>query len=99
MRYNYQTKGVCSRTISFDIEDGIISNVKFDGGCNGNLKAISRLVDGKKAEEIFGGIDACKLRSSMTLFDAVCPNDVFAKVLDVFFSGVRDSRTLNLIKG
>ena len=52
MRYNYQTKGVCSRTISFDIEDGIISNVKFDGGCNGNLKAISRLVDGKKAEEI-----------------------------------------------
>lgn len=54
---------------------------------------------GRKAEEIFGGIDACKLKSSMTLFDAVCPNDVFAKVLDVFFSGVRDSRTLNLIKG
>ena len=52
MRYNYQTKGVCSRTISFDIENGIISNVKFEGGCNGNLKAISRLVDGKNAEEI-----------------------------------------------
>ena len=52
MRYNYQTKGVCSRTISFDIENGIISNVKFEGGCHGNLKAISRLVDGKKAEEI-----------------------------------------------
>ena len=52
MRYNYQTKGVCSRTISFDVENGIISNVKFEGGCNGNLKAISRLVDGKNAEEI-----------------------------------------------
>ena len=52
MRYNYQTKGVCSRTISFDIENGIISNVEFQGGCNGNLKAISRLVNGKRAEEI-----------------------------------------------
>ena len=53
----------------------------------------------KKAEDVLGDIDACKLKSSMTLFNAVCPNDVFAKVLDVFFSGVRDSRTLNLIKG
>ena len=52
MRYNYQTKGVCSRLISFDIENGIISNVEFQGGCHGNLKAISRLVNGKNAEEI-----------------------------------------------
>ena len=53
MRYNYKTKGVCSRLISFDIdENGIISDVEFMGGCNGNLKAISRLVEGKKASEI-----------------------------------------------
>ena len=52
MKYHYQTKGVCSRLISFDIENGIISNVEFMGGCNGNLKAISRLIEGKNASEI-----------------------------------------------
>ena len=52
MRYNYKPKGVCSRLISFDIENGIISDVEFMGGCNGNLKAISRLVEGKNAAEI-----------------------------------------------
>lgn len=38
--------------ISFDIDNGIIGNVEFTGGCNGNLKAIARLVEGKNAEEI-----------------------------------------------
>ena len=52
MKYTYRTKGTCSREISFDMEDGIISNVKFEGGCNGNLKAIAKLVDGKDAKEI-----------------------------------------------
>ncbi len=52
MRYTYKTKGTCSREISFDLDDGIITNVKFDGGCNGNLKAISILVEGKDAKEI-----------------------------------------------
>ena len=46
MRYTYKTKDVCSREISFDIEDGVITNVSFLGGCNGNLKAVSKLVDG-----------------------------------------------------
>ena len=52
MHYDYKTKNVCSRKVSFDIENGIISNVEFQGGCNGNLKAISRLVNGKNASEI-----------------------------------------------
>ncbi len=52
MRYNYRTNGVCAMQISFDIEDNIVSNIEFLGGCNGNLKAISRLVDGWTAEEI-----------------------------------------------
>lgn len=46
MRYTYKTQGVCSREISFDINDGVISNVSFVGGCNGNLKAVSKLVEG-----------------------------------------------------
>jgi len=52
MRYTYKTKGVCSSQISFDINEGIISNVSFIGGCNGNLKAVSKLVDGLTVDEI-----------------------------------------------
>lgn len=52
MKYEYTPKGVCARKITFDVEDGKISNVEFTGGCNGNLKAISKLVDGKDAKEI-----------------------------------------------
>lgn len=51
--YSYKTSGVCARTINFDIDDnGIITAVEFDGGCNGNQTGISRLVVGKPAEEI-----------------------------------------------
>lgn len=53
MRYSYKTHGVCSSEISFDIsEDGTVTNVKFQGGCNGNLKAIARLVEGWKYSDI-----------------------------------------------
>ena len=50
------------------------------------------------AYEVFGGIDGMKLRSSMTLFDIVSPNDIFARVLDKYFNGQRDHRTLTLIQ-
>lgn len=53
MQHTYKTSGTCSAAISFDkADDGTITNVKFTGGCNGNLKAISKLVDGMKAEKI-----------------------------------------------
>ena len=52
MRYTYKTQGVCSREISFDINDGVVSNVSFVGGCNGNLKAISKLVEGQTVDYI-----------------------------------------------
>ncbi len=49
----YQTKGTCARTIDFDLDDtNTIHNVSFLGGCNGNLKAISKLVEGQNALEI-----------------------------------------------
>lgn len=50
------------------------------------------------AHDIFGGIDAMKLCSSMTLFDAVSPNDIFARVIKKFFDGKRDNKTLYLIR-
>lgn len=49
---------------------------------------------GDDAVEVFGGIDSRKLRSSMTLFDLVSPNDIFARVLDKYFNSRRDHRTL-----
>ena len=49
----YTTKNTCSKQIDIDVnDDNIIENVKFTGGCNGNLKAISSLVDGMTVEEI-----------------------------------------------
>lgn len=52
MNYTYNCNGTCSRSISFDINDEVITNVKFQGGCNGNLKAISKLVDGMTVSQI-----------------------------------------------
>ena len=52
MKYSYKTKGTCARTITFDLENGVVSNIQFEGGCNGNLKGISALAEGKNAEEI-----------------------------------------------
>ncbi len=50
---NYTTQGVCAKAIHFDLdESNHIHNLSFDGGCNGNLKAIARLCEGKDAKEI-----------------------------------------------
>ena len=52
MRYSYKTSNTCSTEINFDINNNIISNISFTGGCNGNLKAISKLVDGWTVDQI-----------------------------------------------
>lgn len=52
MNFTFKTKGVCASTISFDLTDGVVSGVSFVGGCNGNLKAISRLVEGMDAKKL-----------------------------------------------
>ena len=51
MTVEYTPKGVCSRKIEIDIENGIINKVRFVGGCNGNTQGISKLVEGMKAED------------------------------------------------
>lgn len=52
MQYSYKTRGVCTMQINFDINGNVISNISFIGGCNGNLKAISKLCDGMTVERI-----------------------------------------------
>ena len=49
--YSFVPRGVCSRKITFNLEDGKVYNLRFQGGCNGNLKAIGRLLEGKSAKE------------------------------------------------
>ena len=51
MTYEYNPRGVCSRKMIFNIEDGVIKSLEVVGGCNGNLKGISRLLKGMKAED------------------------------------------------
>ena len=60
MNFKYKTRGTCAREISFELENGIVKNVSFFGGCNGNLKGIAALVEGKKAEEIIPLIKGIK---------------------------------------
>ncbi len=66
MRYSYKTSGTCSFQIDFDINDGVVSTVEFFGGCNGNLKAISKLVDGMTVDQIESKLKGNTCRSKST---------------------------------
>lgn len=52
MQYSFKPHGVCSRMISFDIEDNIVRNIQFSGGCSGNTKGLSALAEGMPADEL-----------------------------------------------
>ena len=76
---SYKTKGVCSRQIDFEIEDGIVHNVKFTGGCHGNLQGIARLVDGMKADDVIQKLEGVDCNGKGTS----CP-DQLAKALKIY---------------
>jgi uncharacterized protein (TIGR03905 family) len=52
MAFSYATQGTCSKEIHIDVQDGIVREVKFTGGCSGNLKALGILVKGMKVEDV-----------------------------------------------
>ena len=54
MQHSYRTRDVCSMQINFDLDGDVVTNVDFIGGCNGNLKAISKLVNGMTVGQIEG---------------------------------------------
>ena len=76
MKHTYTTKGTCARQIEFELDGNVIHNVQFMGGCNGNLKAISKLAEGQDAERI---IDILK-GNTCGPRDTSCA-DQFAKAL------------------
>lgn len=57
MKFEYKTKGTCSQHILFDVEDNIVHNVQFIGGCNGNLQGIGALVEGMNIDDVISKID------------------------------------------
>ena len=78
MTYHYNTRGTCSMMIDFDLdENGVIGDVTFTGGCNGNLKGISKLVKGRRADEIIGLLKGTTCGFKLTS----CP-DQLAKALE-----------------
>ena len=66
MQFEYKTKGTCSQKIFITIEDGKIESVEFLGGCNGNLKGISSLVQGMEIDEVFKRLEGttCGMKST-----------------------------------
>ncbi len=66
----YSTRGTCSRQINFDVSpDGILSNVKFIGGCLGNLQAVSKLVEGRHIDEVITLLKGIQCRSNTSCGD------------------------------
>ncbi len=77
MTYNYRTRGTCSRAISFDIdENNVVTNIRFDGGCNGNTQGVAKLADGKKAEDIISLLSGIRCGFKSTS----CPDQLAAAI-------------------
>lgn len=71
-KFTYTPKGVCSRSMTFELEDGIIKDVKIIGGCQGNLAGISRILVGMDAKHVierFEGV-TCGMKSTS------CPDQI-----------------------
>ena len=67
---SYNTRGTCSRQILFDVtEDNKVKNVKFIGGCLGNLQAVARLVDGKDIDEVIKTLKGIKCKGNTSCGD------------------------------
>ncbi len=76
MKYTYNTKGVCSSTITFEIENDVVQSVQFVGGCNGNLKGIASLVVGMRVDDVIERLEGIRCGFKSTS----CP-DQLAKAL------------------
>lgn len=80
MKYTYVPKGVCSRQIELEIEEGIVKSLTVVGGCDGNLQGIAKLVEGMKIEEVIKRLKGIDCRGKGTS----CPDQI-AKALEALF--------------
>ena len=72
MQYTYKTKGTCSQMITFDVNNNIVTNVQFFGGCNGNLKGIAKLVEGMNIDDVISRVEGVKCGMKSTS----CPDQL-----------------------
>ena len=72
MQYTYKTKGTCSQMISFEVNNDIVTNVQFYGGCNGNLKGIGKLVEGMNIDDIIARVEGIQCGMKATS----CPDQL-----------------------
>ena len=73
MKLTYKTQGTCSSHIELEVEEGVIQQVFFWGGCNGNLQGISRLVKGMKVEEAIAKLEGIRCGNRVTSYpDQLC---------------------------
>lgn len=72
MKYQYLTTGTCSRIIDFEVENGIVKDVVFTGGCHGNLQGIGALVKGMKIEDVISKLEGIRCREKPTS----CPDQL-----------------------
>lgn len=79
MKYQYQTFGTCSKFIEFEIDDNIVHNVIFYGGCNGNLQGISKLVEGLTADEVIQKLKGISCSGGPTS----CPDQLATAIIQV----------------
>lgn len=89
MKYTYIPKGVCSRQIELEVEDGIVKVLKVIGGCDGNLQGVAKLVEGMKVEEVIKrlkGIDCRRKRNFMPRPNSkgIRRNKLELRIMDVF---------------
>lgn len=78
MDYVFNPKGVCSMQIQFEIDDGIVKNVQFRGGCNGNTQGVAKLAENRPATEIISLLKGIQCGGKGTS----CP-DQLARALEV----------------
>ena len=76
MQYSYKTKGTCAQRIEVDVDDGIVSHVRFVGGCSGNTQGVAKLVEGMKVEDVIAKLEGIRCGYKATS----CP-DQLAKAL------------------
>lgn len=78
MKHSCSLKGVCSRKVQFELEEGIVTHIQFEGGCNGNAQGISALAEGMPAQEIVKRLSGIKCGYKETS----CPEQL-AKALEI----------------
>ena len=74
----YKTRGTCSRAIEFEVQDGVVTECAFIGGCTGNTQGVATLVKGMKVDDVIGKLKGIQCRGGTS-----CP-DQLARALEEY---------------